>query len=427
MGTEDYKASLPLPGAEASALSTSSTPHRRIWRSSTLFYRIVIALCIVAVYLVVSTSNSMTSPDIDLSQYTESIFLPYIYKFSPKHVPQVQTTVDDVEIEMPVDTGSTMTLIGASILPNINKTIGTPAHHFFTSSKILYVGRLVELPITFYGEAGSQAVAEVPVLLVDKSWTCPWYDPSTPAGQFNCPQGPNGEEPVARDTSKITYMGVGFGRNGPKDGMPYASPKVNAFLNIKSINGRIVSPETMRLGYEISSQGVHLGLTRAVIKDFEFTSLEPGLTHNKDSRDWAMVKMCFSINSGRKHCGPGLVDTGIAQMYIRAEEGFTIPNVMIRNPNPNGRAKMVKRVKPGTKITVGFPTLERPAMSYAIVVGEGSQIEPSYTIPEASLRPPFVNTGRNLLWGYSIAFDAVGGRFGFRPADSTPNPPPSVL
>ena len=425
MKPEDYKASLPLP--EAAASSTSSTSHRRIWKSSTLFHRILIALCVVAVYLTIPTSKSMTSTDTDLFQYTESIFLPYIYNFDPKHVPQIQTTVDDVEIEMPVDTGSTMTLIGASVLPNVGKNIGTPAHHFFTSSKILYIGRLVELPITFHGESGSHAVAKVPVLLVDKSWTCPWYDPSTPAGRFECPRGPNGEEADERDTSKITYMGVGFGRNGPRDGMPYASPKVNAFLNVESINGRVVSPRSMRLGYEISSQGVHLGLTQAVVRGFNFTSLEPGLTHEDDSRDWAMAKMCFSIDGGRKHCGPGLVDTGISQMYIRAEGGFTIPNVMIRNPNPNGRAKMVKRVKPGTKIAVGFPSLQEPAMSYTIVVGEGSRVEPSYVFPEASLRPPFVNTGRNLLWGYSIAFDAVDGRFGFRPVDSTSDPPPSVL
>lgn len=361
----------------------------------------------------------MIPADADLSRYTESIFLPYIYRFSPKHVPQVQTTIEDVEIEMPVDTGSTMTLIGASILPNVDKSIGAPAHHFFTSSKILYVGRLVELPITFHGEAGSHAIAKLPVLLVDKSWTCPWYDPSTPAGRFECPRGPNGEEAVVRDTSKITYMGVGFGRNGPKDGMPYASPKVNAFLNVESINGRVISPGSMRLGYEISSQGVHLGLTQAVVKGCTFTSLDPGLTHRDDPRDWAMVKMCFSIDDEGRHCGPGLVDTGISQMYIRAEEGFAIPNVTIRNPNPNGRARMVKRVKPGTRLSVGFPSLEQAAMSYSFVVGDNSQVEPTYVFPEASLRPPFVNTGRNLLWGYSIAFDAVDGRFGFRPVDNT--------
>lgn len=140
-----------------------------------------------------------------------------------------------------------------------------------------------------------------------------------------------------------------------------------------------------------------------------------------------MVKMCFSVDGKGQHCGPGLVDTGISQMYIRAEEGFTIPNVMVRNPNPNGVAKMVKRVKPGTKLTIGFPELAEPVMSYALVVGDGTHIEPSYVFPEASLRPPFVNTGRNLLWGYSIAFDAVDGRFGFRRVDSSSHQAASVL
>lgn len=426
MKPEAYKATvLPLP--DASASSTTSTSPRRHWGSSTLFHRILVILCILLLYFITSTSKTMTSTDMDLAQYTESIFLPYIYKFSPKHVPQIRTTIDNVEIEMPVDTGSTMTLIGASILPNISRDVGKPAHHFFTSSKILYMGRLVELPMTFHGESGSHAVARVPVLLIDKSWTCRWYDPSTPAGKFECPKGPNGEEPVVRDTSKITYMGVGFGRNGPRDGMPYASPEVNAFLNIESIDGRTVSRDSMRVGYEISSHGVRLGLTQAVVKDFRFTNLEPGLTHANDSRDWAMVKMCFSVDGKGQHCGPGLVDTGISQMYIRAEEGFTIPNVMVRNPNPNGVAKMVKRVKPGTKFTIGFPALDEPVMSYALVVGDGTQIEPSYVFPEASLRPPFVNTGRNLLWGYSIAFDAVDGRFGFRRVDSSSHQAASVL
>jgi hypothetical protein len=114
-----------------------------------------------------------------------------------------------------------------------------------------------------------------------------------------------------------------------------------------------------------------------------------------------------------------LVDTGIAQMYIRAEEGVSIPTVFIPNPNPNGQAKTVKRVKPGTKITVGLPSLDRPAVSYSFVVGNGAPIEPSYTFPQLPERPPYVNTGRCLLFGCSIAFDAVGGRFGFRPVGSS--------
>jgi hypothetical protein len=347
----------------------------------------------------------------DLSQYTDSIFLPFIYKFSPKHVPQVLCTIEGVDIKMPVDTGSTGLLVGAPILPNISASEGTPAHHFFTSSKILYVGRLVERSIDFVGEGGAYATSTVPILVVDKSWRCPWYDPTK--DRFECPPGPNGEEPTERDTSDITYMGVGFGRNGPRDGMPYAAPKINPFLNINAIDGS--STGSIRAGYIVSKEGVQLGLTLKKTRNFAFMNLEPGLTHDEDPRDWSMAKMSFGIDGEGRNSGSALVDTGIAQMYIRAAENASIPTVVIPNPNPNGHAATVRRVKPGTNITIGFPSLESPATSYSFIVGDNSTIEPNYVFPQVPADPPFVNTGRNLLFGYSIAFDAVGGRFGLCP------------
>jgi hypothetical protein len=355
----------------------------------------------------------MPSVDVDLSQYTESIFIPYVFKFSTKHVPQVMCTIDGVDIEMPVDTGSTGLLVGASILPNVDSRAGEPAHHFFTSSKILYVGRLVELPVMFGGEGSSFATANVPILIVDKSWTCPWYD--THKDTFTCSLGPNGEKPVDRDISNITYMGVGFGRNAPKDGMPYGNPRLNPFLNIDSIDGRPLSPESFQPGYIVSTEGVHLGVTPRNTRGFAFANLQPGLTHRDDPRDWAMARVCFTINDKVTNCGSGLVDTGIAQMYIRAREGTSIPQVTIRNPNKHGRAKMVKRVKPGTKITVDFLLLEEQIPSYSFIVGDGSAIEPSYVVPSQAASPAFVNSGRHFLFGYSVAFDAIGGRFGIRP------------
>jgi hypothetical protein len=355
----------------------------------------------------------MPSIDSDLSQYNSTIFIPFVFKFSSKHVPQVMCTIEGVKIELPVDTGSTALLVGAPKLPNIDPKIGEPAHHFFTSSKILYVGRLVELPVHFDGDTGSYARATVPVLIVDKSWRCPWYDPSKDG--FECPPSPSGEKPLERDTSNITYMGVGFGRNCPIDGMPIAAPQVNPFLNIDTINGKLVSPNSMRAGYIVTTKGVHLGLTSQNIKGFTFQDLQPGCTNDQDARDWAMAQMCFSVNGEGRNCGALLVDTGIGQMYIRPKEGVSIPTVTIRNPNKHGYAKMVKRVKRGTEIAVGFPSFEDQATSYSFTVGEGSAIEPNFVVPARPTSAPFINTGRNFLHGHSIAFDAVGGRFGFRP------------
>lgn len=325
-------------------------------------------------------------------------------------------TIEGVQIEMPIDTGSTGTLIGAPILPDIPLSAGTPAHHFFTSSKILYVGRLVELEVVFRGEVGQLATSIVPVLVVDRSSRCPWYDPRK--DRFDCPLGPHGETPTERETSHITYMGVGFGRNVPKDGMPFGEPALNPFVNINDIDGQPVSSFQMRAGYAISSAGVHLGLTPDNTRGYAFMNLEPGFAHDKDIKDWAMARMCFSVDDGTSSCGAVLVDTGIPQMYLRAAKGTSIPTVHVRNPDKHGYTKMVKRVTPGTKIHIGFPDLKAPGVEHSFVVGEGSIAEPSAVIPTNVTGPPYLNTGRNFFFDYSIAFDAIGGRFGLRPTTS---------
>jgi hypothetical protein len=408
-----HKPSLTPASTSTPARPSISTASRSPRRSSTLFCQAGVLIVLLGFYVFFDNIYIMPSATTIFSHHTKTVFIPFVNKFSPKHVPQVKCTIQGVNIDMPVDTGSTGLLIGAPRLPNVDTKVGEPAHHFFTSSKILYVGRLVQLPVTFGGEGGLNATAKVPILVVDKSWTCPWYSPGKDS--FKCPPGPKGERATERDTSNITYMGVGFGRNNPKDGMPIAGPRVNPFLNIDTINGSQISTTSMRAGYIVTTKGVHLGLTPQNVRGFAFEDLEPGLTHPIDPRDWAMARMCFSINGEGRSWGSVLVDTGIAQMYIRPDEGESIPTVTIRNPNKHGHARMVKRVKDGTHITVAFPSFDSQVSSYSFTIGEGSSVEPNFVVPARSAFPPFVNTGRNLLHGHSIAFDAIGGRFGFRP------------
>jgi hypothetical protein len=419
MECEGYKARLlPLPSAAASpALPSTSTALHRDRGSSTLFRRVAVLIAIIGFFVMLKSICTMPSTHHNVVRSNNTIFIPFVYKFSHKHVPQVMCTIEGVRIKMPIDTGSTGLLVGAPILPKIDLHIGEPAHHFFTSSRILYVGRLVTLPVRFDGEVDSYATAKVPVLIVDKSWRCPWYRPGRDT--FICPPGPNGEKATERDTAHITYMGVGFGRNRPEDGMSHAVPSINPFLNIRNIDGAPITPQSMRAGYIITTKGVHLGLTSDAIQKFTFEDLQPGLTHEEDARDWAMARMCFSINGEGKSCGSMLVDTGIAQMYIRPDESVSVPTVTIRNPNKHGYAKMVQRVKLGTRIAVAFPSFDQQSTSYSFIVGEGSAVEPNYVVPARATSAPFVNTGRNFLQGYSIAFDAIGGRFGFGPVQTS--------
>lgn len=412
METEIYKGQQHLATGLHQSHHTSST---RFYRSSTLLRRITLASALLVLYATFRIV-SMPSTDIDLSDYTQSISLPFIYKLSPKHVPQVWCTVAGNRIPMPVDTGSTGILVSAPLLPNVGSEVGESAHHFFTSSRILYVGRLVKLAITFEGEAGTSATAAVPVLVVDNSWLCPWYNPSRDT--FECPPGPNGEEAIRRD-NRTTYMGVGFGRNCPRDGMPIAAPSVNPFLNIDHVNGCPVDDTSMRTGYEVSSTGIIIGLTTQNSRGYTFQKLEPGCTHDQDERDWAMAKMTLKVNDEPNCHGDVLVDTGIAHSYIKVDEGVLVPNVTIPNPNPKGYAKNVRRVKSGTRVAVGFPLLDQMTPSYSFVSGGGSFIEPTFIVPDRATDRAFVNTGRNVLFRHSIAFDAVGGRFGIREASST--------
>jgi hypothetical protein len=395
-------------------IESRSTPLRKSSKSSTLLFCAILAACVFR-FFALPTYHTMQPNDTDLVQCTDTVFLPFTNKFSSEDVPRIKCTIEgEVFNSMPVDTGSTAILIGAPILPHLDPKAGEPAHHFFTSSRILYVGRLVELSICFHAEGGVNATATVPVLIVDKSWQCSWYNPSKDG--FECPVGPGGEKATERDVAKIAYMGVGFGRNSLKDGMPSATPDVNPFLNIDTINGK---PEaSMQSGYIVTTHGVHLGLTQENTKGFAFSNLQPGLTHDQDPRDWAMSGMCFKINGGQKHCGTVLVDTGISQMYIKAGEGASIPSDEVQIPGRNGAKKLVKRVSRGTEITVAFPSFDLPAAEYSFSAGDGSAIGPEFVVPLSPTSPPYINTGRNLLHGYSIAFDAIGGRFGFRPVQA---------
>jgi hypothetical protein len=398
------------------SLSPAPTYHLMLTKAYKQHLQIV--LCLLSFYFISTHYMSIMPPTRqhdDFSKYTDWIFLPYVHRFSTDLVPEVHATIGGIDFELPVDTGSTGLMIGAPRLPHISLDEGEPAYEYLTSSRILYNGRLVNQSITFHGEYGAYATATVPILVVDRSMVCPWYKPGIDG--FDCPIIPGRRYPEFRDVSRITYMGVGFGRNTLYDNKPKALPSGNPFLNLRSINGSELPLGSLRTGYTISIEGVHLGLTATNAAGFLWTGLEKGVTHASDPRDWAMVKMCFEINGEGNNCGSALIDTGIPQMYLRTDVGVETPNVTIRNPNKEGDAEYVRRVKFGTKIMIGFPTLEGKdhVIGYSVEVGQEKPMAPTYVVPTKQAPPPYVNTGRNFLRGMDVAFDADGGRFGFRP------------
>ncbi|PSN74031.1 hypothetical protein BS50DRAFT_642118 [Corynespora cassiicola Philippines] len=358
-------------------------------------------------FLELTFVNPATATQSFLSGYSKSIFLPFTSSFSSKRTPRVSGSILGEHFNLPVDTGSTGIIIGAPLLPQIGEDEGSPGWEFLSSSRLLYIGRHVKLTVKFHGAKDSEATSVVPVLIVDESLHCPWYNPG--ADQGACPE--NEKEPTPNDINKITYMGVGFGRNTPDSGIPFGTPEYNPFLNIKRINGKKVNEEEFRIGYTVSTKGVRLGLTEKKTRGYAWVPLNKGAT--EDPRDWAPLTMSFKVNNKERFDGNALIDTGIPQMFIQAQPYGFSPNVTIKNDDPP--PKFSKRVKPGTKLSFAFPSFDDGGIAgYYFKVGDKRfPSQPLYVAPDAVATGPFVNTGRNFLYGFSIAFDAIGGQFGF--------------
>ena len=234
------------------------------------------------------STPSITPPNIlDLSAYSLSVFLPWVDQWGSDRTPSVQISIEnDPMFAIPVDTGSTGILLSASSIsgytPAMAESMGyQPAYEFLSSSSRLYVGHLVPLYLTFYGQPGADSTAPtassyVPVIAVEKLIICPWYDPLNATADW--PPKPAGatEEMQEESADGIAYMGVGFGR--AEDGQPWAVLAANAFLNIYSCSSSSSykrSLDDMRIGWIISTEGVTLGLTNQNTANMKWESLLP--------------------------------------------------------------------------------------------------------------------------------------------------------
>ncbi|KAF1847627.1 uncharacterized protein K460DRAFT_259778, partial [Cucurbitaria berberidis CBS 394.84] len=346
------------------------------------------------------------------TNHGQTIFLPFASKFSSAYTPTVRGSINGKAFTFPVDTGSTGLIIGAPLLPNVKLDAKNEAKYqrgweFLDSSSLLYTGRFVPLNVTFYGKTSARrAVTQVPVLVVQSVVKCPGYNPTT--GKGVCPKGKSVKSTA--NLSHITYMGVGFGRNVAGSGIDFGTPDHNPFLNVIDINGH--STARLRTGYTLSTKGVYLGLTEKNTINADWVKLERGATENP--RDWAGVRMSFKVNGAGDFKGTALVDTGVPQMYLQSAPIGTLPNVTIPNPAPSPAPKYTRRVTKGTHLAFAFPNFERGVAGYDFAVGDAAfPSQPKYVQPVSIGSGPFVNTGRNFLFGFTILFDAVDGRFGF--------------
>jgi hypothetical protein len=273
-----------------------------------------------------------------------------------------------------VDTGSLGVAVPATELgPNAIGPAG-PAYKYYDSTGYEYIGLTYLAPVTFRHGGGTVTTRPVRVLAVFATACNPDAPGCTPPG------------------TDFHYLGVGFDRNVPAPGSPFASPADNALLQAVGDYGQ---------GYMIGGTGVRLGLTDAQTAGFDTVDLTASSTV---PGDWLTAPGSVAVTSPSGTpdpiAGTVLVDTGIAGMFV------------------SGPVHVVPELHSDDTITVSVADPFAPApLEYSFLVGLGGQpaevgLNPSSVsrVEEANV---FVNTGRHVLFGYDVLYDARAGRYGF--------------
>jgi hypothetical protein len=349
--------------------------------------------------------NSVLNPL--LSQQT--IFLPWKAPFSRSntYIPSVNGSIFGRSFTFPLQSDSTGLIIGATLLPEVKLTQHNPSgYKFFDYNNVLFSGQYAGLDIVLQGTNPSeQAISRVPVLIVTNVVRCLGYNVYTDNG--TCPPSKL-DNNWTQSLDTVTYMGIGFSQNTPGSDLSYSTPATNPFLNIIGLNDQTAA--SMRTGYVLSMHGIHLGLTTNNTQDAAWTNLRKRT--GPDPRDWALPLVSFTYDDSVPTTqADALIGLGITQMYLQTTPDRSLPNITVRDPGPP--AKPVQIVTPGTRLKFAFPSFENAVGGYDFVVGDTKFPSlPTYVVPIKNETMPCVNTGRNFLFGFSVAYDAVLGRWG---------------
>jgi len=281
-----------------------------------------------------------------------------------------------------MDTGSTGIVVAAEhYTPAPGDVSGGPGRLVYTSSgRILNGERYTTNVEILGGREVPAATARVQVLRVT-SISC-----LERARDCRPEQNPRG----------VAFMGIGFARNAAQS--TEADAPKNPFTNIVALASGAPAA-SIRPGYVITRQAVHLGMTPELTRNFAFVKLEPGPLSDSGAPTWAPAPMTVSVD-GVEGNGQILMDTGINYMFLSPPEGT--------------RLWRGERVPSGTTISIYLPDRRNPQPAfYTFTVGErGNPLHPERVevVHDAGV---FVNTSRLFLEGFNYLYDAAGGYVGY--------------
>jgi hypothetical protein len=370
---------------------------------------------------------AMTSGQNTYSHYTVEVTIPYYVNIELSNaVPFTEAVRVNVELRNGeesteyhpiIDTGTCGYVISVDGFPNWSQRLADASEkgwEFLSSSKKLFVGHWIPVDM-FYTDAPVEVKARVPVLVVEESTICPHYNESRDTN--TCPEFEGIAPNVTHHPKNISLFGVGFGRR--KDGQPQGSPDKNPFLNVISINKTTINTDIFRNGYMLDRNAITIGLTGSNTKDLiRWHALRKGDLWAMDHRDWQPVQACFGVDKAACVEGNLLVDTGIPQSYLTLPNGTQIHQHADTSPSSHAP---VHALDNGTVVHLKVRDDFGYAVDQDFLVGsiDGSMTGPVpsmviVTLKDPAEKEPFLNTGRHFLRKWKVAFDAIGGKFGFQ-------------
>jgi len=350
--------------------------------------------------------------------YTNSTFVPFVSALSSTQGALVNLAVGPSgNMSSPqavtMDTGSIGIQVSADNWNPGSLTPIGPGSINLNSSGVTNSGNFYSVPVNFFNGGTNVATANVPVLVVTKSVTCP------PGG---------GSCTTNNDPRGVFYMGVGLNRTAGENLVTPNAQLVNGqtlnpFLNITQIPGQAVSASTIRPGYIINTAngatgGVTLGLTQQNTQGMSFVKLGTNASGSLDN--WNTAPMSVTVTNGGQSStassggnppsGSGVLpDAGINYMFLSPVPSNVVTQSCTlsggtRNCLPDGAQVQVSL--PGSGAASGLA-------QYSFTVGgTGSNVvQPAavVTLPGSA----FVNTGREFFLGFQYLYDSVGGYVGY--------------
>jgi len=351
-------------------------------------------------------------------QYSTSFRVPFAnassMNFGNPNIPYPEIAISvngGAPITANMDTGSRGIIVSKYLLPSDFQVSGPEGYIFYWESGIKLNGRWTHTRVTLpeaVDLTGNpvQIGADLPILVIE-SMTCvkppagkPWPDQPS-----SCKSMEGKTVPIGQDNT-TAVVGVGFDRTGrgtAPENNAYNQQR-NLFLNLDQMKSG-----GMRSGYLITQQGVYLGLTAGNAgSGFAFGKLLPtGLAQVPGSPpDWQAPLGSVTYEGKAYPPGQVVIDMGSGNGLL------TLPGQPTSGLIPNGSSLSVSLLGTQGQVAVNWTGGNSADVLYPNGINWVG-LQPGRFSENKHTRT-FVNTGRDLLNGFDILYDAEAGFFGLR-------------